>query len=140
MDSRNRDTVFKTKDLFCLSGTYIVDCRILICFSFVQRHITVQQHGVLPPLQKCVQCCDEYHCPFCAPDKFKPTKHSVCLSHLLMHKKKAVRHKGLYDFSTATLCSLCVWLTHGTTIKTKVAGHFKTNPQQNIYLPLFINV
>ncbi|XP_059917173.1 uncharacterized protein LOC132464678 isoform X1 [Gadus macrocephalus] len=68
-------------------------------------HITVQQTGVRPPLEKCVTCCTSIHCPFCSPDKFKPTIRSRVCKHLEGHLLRAVQLK---DY-TIYKCNLECW-------------------------------
>ncbi|KAJ8342745.1 hypothetical protein SKAU_G00326730 [Synaphobranchus kaupii] len=56
-------------------------------------HVTIQRGQSLLLLEKCVQCCTLYHCPFCKPKVFKPTVHSKLLKHLEAHKNRAVQYK-----------------------------------------------
>ncbi|MEQ2300438.1 hypothetical protein AMECASPLE_025436 [Ameca splendens] len=54
-------------------------------------HITVQRGRSLPPVKRC-SCCPspQYHCPFCGPGFFKPTKLSKIKIHMTGHFNKAV--------------------------------------------------
>ncbi|CAL8387688.1 unnamed protein product [Boreogadus saida] len=53
----------------------------------------MQVTGVTPSLQKCTDCCNSIHCPFCSPKIFQPATKSRVLKHLEAHKRKAVKHK-----------------------------------------------
>ncbi|XP_048848204.1 uncharacterized protein LOC125718401 [Brienomyrus brachyistius] len=54
-------------------------------------HITIQRGLSLPSSKKC-SCCPsaKFHCPFCGPEYFKPTKLSKLRVHLNGHFKRAV--------------------------------------------------
>ncbi|XP_007568504.2 uncharacterized protein LOC103149342 isoform X3 [Poecilia formosa] len=56
-------------------------------------HITVQTGRSLPSMKKC-HCCPspQYHCPFCGPGFFKPTKLSKVKIHMDGHFNKAVSY------------------------------------------------
>ncbi|XP_058623138.1 uncharacterized protein LOC131534323 isoform X2 [Onychostoma macrolepis] len=56
--------------------------------------ITIQTGKSLPELQKCNKCCSDFHCPFCAPIYFKPTKLSKVQKHVKGHFNRAVQHEG----------------------------------------------
>ncbi|XP_032428860.1 uncharacterized protein LOC116726300 [Xiphophorus hellerii] len=58
-----------------------------------QLHITVQMGRSLPSVKKCF-CCPspQYHCPFCGPGFFKPTKLSKVKIHMDGHFNKAVSY------------------------------------------------
>ncbi|KAM4739777.1 uncharacterized protein FYW61_004109 isoform 2-T5 [Anableps anableps] len=58
-------------------------------------HVTVQKGRSLPSVKKCT-CCPspQYHCPFCGPRFFKPTKLSKTKIHLNGHFNKAVSFKA----------------------------------------------
>ncbi|XP_043985652.1 uncharacterized protein LOC122838779 isoform X1 [Gambusia affinis] len=58
-----------------------------------QLHITVQMGRSLPSVKKCI-CCPspQYHCPFCGPGFFKPTKLSKVKIHMDGHFNKAVSY------------------------------------------------
>ncbi|KAI3377454.1 hypothetical protein L3Q82_008630 [Scortum barcoo] len=57
----------------------------------LKGHISIQKGISFPPMQKC-SCCtpSKFHCPFCLPNLFKPTKYSKARIHLDNHTKKAV--------------------------------------------------
>ncbi|KAM4614833.1 uncharacterized protein ACJ7VT_010072 isoform 1-T1 [Polymixia lowei] len=57
-----------------------------------QLHVTIQRGKSLPDVEKCSKCCQLYHCPFCKPDVFKPTKLSKVKLHLDLHFTRAVMH------------------------------------------------
>ncbi|KAK2919971.1 TRMT1-like protein [Channa argus] len=54
-------------------------------------HISIQKGFSFPTLQKCNRCCSpaKFHCPFCLPAFFKPTKHSRLRLHLENHLRRA---------------------------------------------------
>ncbi|XP_051948259.1 mucin-5AC-like [Xyrauchen texanus] len=56
--------------------------------------ITIQRGNSLPEIQKCHKCCSDFHCPFCDPIYFKPTKLSKVQKHLKGHFNRAVQHEG----------------------------------------------
>ncbi|XP_035538067.1 uncharacterized protein LOC118343380 [Morone saxatilis] len=58
----------------------------------LQDHVSIQKGLSRPPLQKCHNCCtpSRFHCPFCVPAYFKPSKHSRTLLHLNNHLQKAI--------------------------------------------------
>ncbi|KAG7274042.1 hypothetical protein CRUP_030764 [Coryphaenoides rupestris] len=45
-----------------------------------------------PVPAQCETCCSLFHCPFCSPRFFKPTRQDKLMSHLSGHLKKAVVH------------------------------------------------
>lgn len=53
----------------------------------------MQEGLTLPQLAKCMAC-QKYHCPFCSPTLFNPTKLSKCKKHLDLHLNRAVCHEG----------------------------------------------
>ncbi|XP_049907474.1 uncharacterized protein LOC126394594 [Epinephelus moara] len=55
-------------------------------------HVSIQKGCSLPALQRCNNCCfpAKYHCPFCLPSFFKPTKPSRARIHLTKHLKRAI--------------------------------------------------
>ncbi|KAL7405612.1 hypothetical protein ABVT39_004213 [Epinephelus coioides] len=55
-------------------------------------HVSIQKGCSLPALQRCINCCfpAKYHCPFCLPSFFKPTKPSRTRIHLTNHLKRAI--------------------------------------------------
>ncbi|TWW61589.1 Gypsy retrotransposon integrase-like protein 1 [Takifugu flavidus] len=55
-------------------------------------HITIQKGGRFPELKRCSTCCTAYHCPFCRPSLFRPTKLSKVRAHLDSHFNRAVFH------------------------------------------------
>ncbi|XP_040900130.1 uncharacterized protein LOC121185777 isoform X2 [Toxotes jaculatrix] len=69
-----------------------------------QVHVSIQKGLSFPPLQKCNNCCSpgKFHCPFCSPHFFKPTKRSRVGLHLDNHLKRAL-YVGEY---TIHRCSL----------------------------------
>nr|XP_020496883.1 uncharacterized protein LOC109989458 isoform X1 [Labrus bergylta] len=58
----------------------------------IKAHVSIQKRFSHPPLQKCESCCSppRYHCPFCAPALFKPTRLSRIREHLENHFRRAV--------------------------------------------------
>ncbi|KAJ8370516.1 hypothetical protein SKAU_G00105440 [Synaphobranchus kaupii] len=61
--------------------------------SSEKDHITIQRGRSLPPLAKCTSCCRSYHCPFCGPSVFRPTKPNRVQRHLDSHFSRAVIHQ-----------------------------------------------
>ncbi|XP_072231057.1 uncharacterized protein [Leuresthes tenuis] len=59
-----------------------------------QHHITIQEGAQLPPVQKCSQCCEMYHCPLCSPHVYKPTHRYKVHRHLKCHRSRAIRFEG----------------------------------------------
>ncbi|XP_074477002.1 uncharacterized protein LOC141758999 isoform X2 [Sebastes fasciatus] len=55
-------------------------------------HVTIQKGLYTPTLKKCIDCCypPKYHCPFCLPSFFKPTKYSRARLHLDIHLRRAI--------------------------------------------------
>ncbi|XP_039992584.1 uncharacterized protein LOC120795103 [Xiphias gladius] len=56
-----------------------------------KAHVSIQRGLSIPPLQKCNSCCSpgKFHCPFCSPAFFKPTKRSRVRLHLDNHLRRA---------------------------------------------------
>ncbi|XP_069561865.1 uncharacterized protein [Brachyistius frenatus] len=54
-------------------------------------HPSIRKGFSLPPPIKCNSCCSpsKFHCPFCSPTFFKPTKPCRVKFHLTIHLKKA---------------------------------------------------
>ncbi len=82
-------------------------------FFFLKMDITIQTGKSLPELQKCNKCCSDFHCPFCAPIYFKPTKLSKVQKHVKGHFNRAVQHEGniskhLFFFAFWNIIRLCV--------------------------------
>ncbi|CAL8354631.1 unnamed protein product [Arctogadus glacialis] len=71
----------------------------------INRHITIQVTGVTPSLQKCTDCCNSIHCPFCSPTIFQPATKSRVLKHLEAHKRNAVKHKEYAIFKCNLNCN-----------------------------------
>lgn len=63
-------------------------------FFLLKLHITIQKGGSFPELKRCSTCCSAYHCPFCRPSLFRPTKLSKVRAHLDSHFNRAVFHAG----------------------------------------------
>ncbi|KAM4560557.1 uncharacterized protein PAE49_012767 [Odontesthes bonariensis] len=59
-----------------------------------QLHIAIQEGAQLPPVQKCSECCDMYHCPLCSPHVYKPTHRYKVHRHLRCHRARAIQFKG----------------------------------------------
>ncbi|KAA0709702.1 hypothetical protein E1301_Tti019874 [Triplophysa tibetana] len=57
------------------------------------RHVTIQHRKKVLQLQKCKECCNSFHCPFCASNIFKPTRLIKLKMHLQSHCKKAIVHE-----------------------------------------------
>lgn len=56
-------------------------------------HKTVLRHGQIS-LQRCQGCCSNYHCPYCGPKVFKPTRElHVVENHVRNHLSLAVQHE-----------------------------------------------
>ncbi|XP_010743640.1 uncharacterized protein LOC104930532 isoform X1 [Larimichthys crocea] len=55
-------------------------------------HVSIQKGFSFPALQKCKDCCTpaKFHCPFCLPTFYKPTKYSKAMIHLENHLKRAI--------------------------------------------------
>ncbi|XP_071345709.1 uncharacterized protein [Trachinotus anak] len=55
-------------------------------------HVSIQKGLCIPPLNKCTSCCSpgKFHCPFCLPVFFKPTKLCRVRLHLENHLRKAI--------------------------------------------------
>ncbi|XP_044037795.1 uncharacterized protein LOC122868963 [Siniperca chuatsi] len=55
-------------------------------------HVSIQKGFSFPPLQKCNSCCfpSKFHCPFCLPSFFKPSKRSRARLHLDNHLRRAI--------------------------------------------------
>ncbi|XP_074522850.1 uncharacterized protein LOC141787979 [Halichoeres trimaculatus] len=58
----------------------------------LQVHVSIQKSLSFPTVQKCINCCtpSRYHCPFCSPALFKPSKYSKISEHLTLHFRTAV--------------------------------------------------
>ncbi|XP_073672806.1 uncharacterized protein [Garra rufa] len=56
------------------------------------RHITIQKRQAFPQLERCTKCCNNFHCPFCMPSIFKPSRPDKVKFHLKCHCNKAVVH------------------------------------------------
>ncbi|XP_038557319.1 uncharacterized protein LOC119890233 [Micropterus salmoides] len=58
----------------------------------LKGHISIQKGLNIPPPQKCNNCCypSRFHCPFCLPTFFKPSKRSRARIHLSNHLKRAI--------------------------------------------------
>ncbi|XP_056239027.1 uncharacterized protein LOC130173622 isoform X1 [Seriola aureovittata] len=56
-----------------------------------ESHVSIQKGLFIPPLKKCYTCCSpgKFHCPFCLPVYFKPTKLCRVRLHLSKHLNKA---------------------------------------------------
>ncbi|XP_061565469.1 uncharacterized protein LOC133419963 [Cololabis saira] len=56
-------------------------------------HATIVKGPALPAPQRCSTCCPTglYHCPFCSPLSYKPTKRSKLKHHLEVHRRRACR-------------------------------------------------
>ncbi|XP_076145003.1 deaminated glutathione amidase isoform X1 [Alosa pseudoharengus] len=57
-------------------------------------HVTIQKGKTLPKYDQCRTCCDQFHCPFCTAEYFKPTRASSVNRHLTLHFNRAVQHEG----------------------------------------------
>lgn len=68
---------------------------VVLCFFLLKLHITIQKGGRFPELKRCSTCCTAYHCPFCRPSLFRPTKLSKVRAHLDSHFNRAVFHAGI---------------------------------------------
>lgn len=66
----------------------------VLCFFLWKLHVTIQKGGSFPELKRCSTCCSAYHCPFCRPSLFRPTKLSKVRAHLDSHFNRAVFHAG----------------------------------------------
>ncbi|XP_013884604.1 uncharacterized protein LOC106532963 [Austrofundulus limnaeus] len=76
-----------------------------------KSHVTIRRGLTFPPLRQCTTCCPPglYHCPFCLPGFFKPTKRSRVRLHLEIHIRRAC-FVGEY---TIHKCSLdCITRPH----------------------------
>lgn len=56
--------------------------------------ITIQRGDSLPEIKKCTDCCSYFHCPFCSPKSFLPSKEYRVKCHLKVHFNRAVQHAG----------------------------------------------
>ncbi|XP_037646438.1 uncharacterized protein LOC119500662 [Sebastes umbrosus] len=67
-------------------------------------HVTIQKGLYTPTLKKCIDCCypPKYHCPFCLPSFFKPTKYSRARLHLDIHLRRAI-YVGEYTIHKCAL-------------------------------------
>ncbi|KAK2853772.1 hypothetical protein Q5P01_006433 [Channa striata] len=83
-------------------------------------HISIQKGFSFPPLQKCNRCCSpaKFHCPFCLPAFFKPTKHSRLRLHLENHLRRA--------FFIGVKCVICVseYTVHRCGLECRSQPHF----------------
>ncbi|XP_041663646.1 uncharacterized protein LOC121522967 [Cheilinus undulatus] len=70
----------------------------------LQAHVSIQERFSHPPLKKCENCCipSRYHCPFCIPEFFKPSKLYMIREHMESHFKRAV-FAGKYTFHKCAL-------------------------------------
>lgn len=72
---------------------------LFLCCLF-QGHISIQKGLNIPPPQKCNNCCypSRFHCPFCLPTFFKPSKRSRARIHLSNHLKRAIYFGGKHFY------------------------------------------
>ncbi|XP_062334414.1 uncharacterized protein LOC134034082 [Osmerus eperlanus] len=70
-----------------------------------QVHISVQKENTLPSVNKCLDCCNRYHCPFCKTSVFKPTNKYKLRRHLQSHLSRAVNYRGYSLFRCFLECS-----------------------------------
>ncbi|XP_041842550.1 uncharacterized protein LOC121640751 [Melanotaenia boesemani] len=110
-------------------------------------HFSIRKGLSFPPLEQCTTCCSKglYHCPFCLPTFFKPTKRSRVMVHLDNHLRRAC-YFGEYTIHKCALecrkqphfhCLYC----NGTFIKKETfSSHFlacQEGHQQQKNLELF---
>ncbi|XP_024151459.1 uncharacterized protein LOC112160847 [Oryzias melastigma] len=72
----------------------------------VSEHPTILRGPSFPPMEKCTNCCfpGRYHCPFCPPECFKPSRRFKLMVHLEYHKKYACSVDGYTIYKCAFDC------------------------------------